>query len=309
MEKVECQLHLWYEKYRRSTFKTRSIPLDPTFVQYLTEDGIREDALTTTSTSSSMSGASVASSSSAGVAVRPAFPELEEAVSEAIAQFNGAVFPKLNWSSPKDANWMITGGQLKCDSFDDVVLVLKSSDFIVHDLCHAFDDFDTKPEVEYVLNLRRWHDLNPGSEFRCFWNNGILNISQRHTSQFFEYLQNEAARAFLLEHIREFIASLDGVIGPTVIDVYLDPPPKRRVWIVDFAPWCESTDPLLFDWEELKNRVVENVAGEFRVIECEGRCRQPVDRFNKMPQEVAQITGYSNDELMELVENLEKKGF
>lgn len=310
MEKVECQLHLWYEKYRRLTFKTRTIPLDPAFVQYLLEDGIRDDASTSTCTSTSTSPSrpsdapSVASS--AGVAVRPPFPQLQAAVNDALAEFNGAAFPKLNWSSPKDANWMMTGSQLKCESFDDVVLLLKSSDFIVHDLCNAFDDFDTSPQVEYVLNLRRWHDLNPSSEFRCFYNNGVVNISQRHVSQFFEYLEDEATRQFLFDHIREFLDSLDALRGKkSVIDVYLDPPPKRRIWIVDFSPWCESTEALLFDWDELES---SDTSGEFRVVENEGQCRQPVDRFNKIPQEIAEMTGYSKDELMALVEKLEQRG-
>lgn len=34
-------------------------------------------------------------------------------------------------------------------------------------------------------------------------------------------------------------------------DVYVDIPPRRRVWLVDFSPWGASTEPCLFEWSEL----------------------------------------------------------
>lgn len=35
-----------------------------------------------------------------------------------------------------------------------------------------------------------------------------------------------------------------------VADVYLAP--QHRVYLVDFAPWSDLTDPLLFSWSELE---------------------------------------------------------
>jgi len=52
-EKLDCQLHLWQPKYRSVTFKTRSIPLPQEFIDYLLEDGIRNDASTSSSSRSS----------------------------------------------------------------------------------------------------------------------------------------------------------------------------------------------------------------------------------------------------------------
>lgn len=102
------------------------------------------------------------------------FPELEEEVERAIRELDGAVVPKLNWSSPKvgppllsathlctrfdqsmqaslvwalgstyvpiaqDASWMSVGGTLNCSSFADICLLLKSSDFVSHDLSYAY---------------------------------------------------------------------------------------------------------------------------------------------------------------------------
>jgi len=53
---------------------------------------------------------------------------------EIIEDFDGAVFPKLNWSSPKDATWISTTGTLKCETVSEIFLLLKSSDYITHDL-------------------------------------------------------------------------------------------------------------------------------------------------------------------------------
>ncbi|KAL3910920.1 MAG: hypothetical protein SGARI_001895 [Bacillariaceae sp.] len=44
------------------------------------------------------------------------------------SKVNGAVFPKLNWSAPRDASWM-NGGSMKCTTPGDIYLLLKSSDF------------------------------------------------------------------------------------------------------------------------------------------------------------------------------------
>ncbi|KAH7906499.1 cytoplasmic protein [Hygrophoropsis aurantiaca] len=68
---------------------------------------------------------------------RFAFPELDAQIRSTIAQY-GAVFPKLNFSSPKDASWVLPpSSPLKCTSPADVYLLLKSSDFVSHDLSVA----------------------------------------------------------------------------------------------------------------------------------------------------------------------------
>jgi hypothetical protein len=37
-----------------------------------------------------------------------------------------------------------------------------------------------------------------------------------------------------------------------VLDTYVDVSPKHKVWLIDINPWLpESTESLLFDWDEL----------------------------------------------------------
>ena len=38
----------------------------------------------------------------------------------------------------QDASWLLPSRSLKCTSAEEVFLLLKSSDSIVHDLCHAY---------------------------------------------------------------------------------------------------------------------------------------------------------------------------
>ena len=114
------------------------------------------------------------------------FPGLTERVQRAIDNLGGTVFPKWTWSAPKDAVWM-NNGSLKCKTPGDVYLLLKSSDFVVHDLLHAFDgvvddekeDEDTEhgcsdDPFQHQISVRQWCNLHPSMEFRCFvWNHTL----------------------------------------------------------------------------------------------------------------------------------------
>lgn len=115
----------------------------------------------------------------------PNFPEVERQIREAIYEYEGAVFPKLNWTSPRDAAWISATQSLKCTSPFDVFLLLKSSDFINHDLNHAYEhciDIEDKEnqKIQFNLVLRKWYDLQPSMEFRCFVKDQeIIGITQR----------------------------------------------------------------------------------------------------------------------------------
>ncbi|CAJ0765998.1 11210_t:CDS:2, partial [Entrophospora sp. SA101] len=118
----------------------------------------------------------------------PSFPDLEQQIIGIIEEFGGAIFPKLNWSSPRDATWISSTNTLKCNSASDIFLLLKSSDFIAYDLDHAFDgcnhdnneegeeseDSDNDEilrrqrsnEFEFELVIRKWCNMEPSMEFR-----------------------------------------------------------------------------------------------------------------------------------------------
>lgn len=113
----------------------------------------------------------------------PDFPSFDLAIKEAMKKLSKKVFIKLNWSSPKDAAWSLS--KLSCDKLSDIYILLRSSDFVNHDLNLPFDGCDDKRDGEkereackkglnYFLVMREWISLNPSMEFRCFVANNRL---------------------------------------------------------------------------------------------------------------------------------------
>jgi hypothetical protein len=123
----------------------------------------------------------------------PDFPELDKQVNAALIKFNRKAFIKLNWSSPKDAHWSLS--KLFCNRLSDVYILLKSSDFISHDLNEPFKDCepsftdDLNSLIKYNLIIREWININPNMEFRCFVHmNQLVGISQRDCRTFYQIL-------------------------------------------------------------------------------------------------------------------------
>ena len=66
--------------------------------------------------------------------VRPSFPEFTNQIKSSVESLGGETFCKLNWSAPRDATWISLGNSLKCTTPAQVYLLLKSSEFVQHDL-------------------------------------------------------------------------------------------------------------------------------------------------------------------------------
>ena len=153
--------------YRRLTPKTRLIPLPPAFITYLREDGIllpdeeaspndlsppdesisfsdhtaRSPEATSKSSAESDTSSSDSDSDSDSESPDPSakWPAVHKQIKSTIASLGGSVVPKLNWSAPKDATWISATNTMECRTPNDIYLLLKSSDFVTHDLEHAFD--------------------------------------------------------------------------------------------------------------------------------------------------------------------------
>lgn len=183
---------------------------------------------------------------------------IHRAIQTTITKLGGKVVPKLNWSAPKDATWM-NANTMECRTANDIYLLLKSSDFITHDLEHAFDDTVDSPDstlmpdsIPYYLVLRKavpqW---NPSVEFRCFVRRRkLLCICQRDLNHY-DFLSKMLSKLgsliqqFFDVRLRDTFADEN-----FAFDVYV-PNPYNRVWLVDINPWAPRTDPLLFSWMEL----------------------------------------------------------
>ena len=67
---------------------------------------------------------------------------------------------------------MNTGPPLQCRAPSDVYLLLKASDFVMHDLDHAYDGCVDAPakadRSDICLILKQWFEMPRSNEFRCF---------------------------------------------------------------------------------------------------------------------------------------------
>lgn len=74
-------------------------------------------------------------------------------------------------------------------------ILLRSSDFINHDLTEPFNDCTNdssdNPKFNYNLIIREWISINPSMEFRCFVHeNQLIGISPRDCRTFYQMLLN-----------------------------------------------------------------------------------------------------------------------
>lgn len=158
----------------------------------------------------------------------------------------------------QDAVWLTFDGTLRCNNAAEVVLLLKASDCVVHDLCHAYSQCSDvaasdAPPTPPQLVLKQWLPLRPQLEFRCFVIDGeLVGCSQRHVGTHFPFLAG--SREELLPRLLHFFEEVVADVFPLptyTFDVHLPQRPGAQPRLLDFNPWGGSTLPLLFSWPEL----------------------------------------------------------
>lgn len=264
---INCAYQSWYPQYKSITPRSRVIPLTQPFVDYLRADGIilpdDEDPPTPVDDDSAYISSSTHDEEDEeddDEDVAAEWRQLHQAIRATIAELGGKVMPKLNWSAPKDATYM-NANTMECNKPSDIYLLLKSSDFVTHDLEHAFDDCVsgssdedelTTDSIPYHLALRKsFSSWVPSLEFRCFVRNRkLLCISQRDLNHY-NFLSKMQTRIKNL--INDFFEIRLRHTFPDenfVFDCYITQP-SEKVWLVDMNPWALRTDPILFSWLEL----------------------------------------------------------
>ncbi|CAO3635228.1 unnamed protein product [Cunninghamella blakesleeana] len=287
--------------FRNVTFKSTIIPLPKEFIDYLNADGIylpKDGQPMAASTIEELDSENEAEYENTTEEENiPQFPDIEQAIRKTIEEY-GAVFPKLNWSSPRDAAWISATQTLKCTSPFDVYLLLKSSDFINHDLNHAFENCDEQQQqldYSYHLILRKWHDLQPSLEFRCFVKHKeLIGITQRDMT-YYDFLPtiSDELETKIYEFFEDYVR--DGFDADQyVFDVYIQQD-HRKVWLLDFNPFSPTTDSLLYNWDELLKFDTDLQEPEFRIIGSETEangltCTAPRFASNMVPKDVIDLS-------------------
>ncbi|KAF8819740.1 hypothetical protein IE077_004056 [Cardiosporidium cionae] len=321
-EVLACQYPVWQPKLRKHTFRTRTLQLPNGFEKILLSDSIHLPSYILSSYITSKSEWDTDSSDSFEASLdsdedattetgypliyTPEFKALCDSIKKAIQELGGNVVLKLNWSSPKDAKWML--GSLQCTSASEVLLQLQSSAWIQHDLDKAFTGCQDLyastnfPKVNYKLSLRKFVTLSEGMEFRSFvaWDT-LIALCQRDVGGYFSFLQDRLFQAEIMNSIQ---SKFETVLRPSielkrfVFDVYIHMQKGDITCrIVDLSPWGTTTDPLLFTWDELRTKAFlekENV--EFRYIKSEAGKQLKSEELQQLPQEMLDLSLTSCDD-------------
>jgi len=236
------------------------------------------------------------------------FENILTKVNKAFDHFNGTVFPKLNWSAPKDAYYMICNGStMNCTHPSEVIYLLKASEFITHDLTvpyHFCTDLSEKAtKSKMFLILKQWMDMNPAFEFRCFVrDNNLIAVSQRYANVFCsevhrnlgEYLHR--IKSFYLGNIHTKFA-----LSSYVFDLYVS---DQEVLLIDFNVFSSDvTDPALFRWDQLVGVLDPECVPLVACVENENQVRPSAVNQYAQPIEIGTVL---NDQTCDLFQFLQK---
>ncbi|CAG98013.1 cell proliferation protein CDC123 [Kluyveromyces lactis] len=316
-----CSFSSWYDKFKKYTPKAKIIqPLPEEFLRYLAQDGIRLSLEENDSTyndhclkrdddneysdweadddgDNDSDSDDDKNGKEEEMVPMVNFPDLHREIAEVIGEY-GAVTPKLNWSAPRDATWILPNNTSKCMNVNDIYLLLNASNYIAYDLDHAFDECEDRDNsdnqsIQFELVLRKWFDINPALEFRVFVRDSeIWGISQRDLN-YYNYL--EPLQDTFTNLIEEFVYDIvlpNFDLKSFVLDVYL-PRPFESCWLIDINPWSRTTDPLLFSWNELASKDLDSDASpEIRLITEHnmGRFVTKEHSENQVPKDVVQAS-------------------
>ncbi|KAJ4981846.1 hypothetical protein NE237_032683 [Protea cynaroides] len=254
-----CQIQEWYPKFKSVSVKTLIHDHPEPFVCYLLEESgpfmlpqsiSGDDALPRRIYNSEEEEDYEVSEGSGDESERPppapCFPELELKIKESINTLGGAVFPKLIGVHQMTA-WITTTGTLCCTSFSEIALVLRSSDSLIHDLCHAYNSCSIKTSSRPTTFLHSESGIHP---FSLRWNSIALSV-------IVDLLVSRSVR----DNVQPRFESEN-----YTLDVYVTR--DGKVKLMDFNPWEAFTLLLLFSWEELEQSFGQDGDYiDFRIIE------------------------------------------
>ncbi|RLN53191.1 hypothetical protein BBJ29_001712 [Phytophthora kernoviae] len=229
-----CAFASWYPNLKRVSIKGIVVPLAKDFIALLLSDGVTLPSIPVASGIEDEEDEDDDEGSSALTDEQlAAITTVREQVEKVLEDFGGKLFPKTNWSAPRDAAWML--GSLKCTTFDDLFLLLQSSDFVVHDVTQPYigcsdAEADKQPSESYLV-LKKCCD------------------------EFYKFLpdQQDELCELLYDFYRDNFRNSEGCFvfpDPNYsFDVYVDK--RRRVYLLDINVFGAVTNTLLFSWEEL----------------------------------------------------------
>ncbi|XP_053673526.1 cell division cycle protein 123 homolog [Anopheles nili] len=264
VEKQACMLVNWYELFRKNSIKSLVIPVPDDVLAYLRRDmlilpkectnftdvgtgeGFQTTHYNTFDDQFNDSDTDVEDTEESDE--QPAFPAFSQALTEGIQALGGNAFLKSDWHCPKDAQWITLGQSLCVRDITDIYQLLKASSFCKED----FSERSSVNDSGFHVVLKKWRDIHPGSEFRCFVRNrSLIAISPRHWPSYHEHIARERTD-IVNDIVSLFKEKIKGAfpLKDYVFDVYR--PSKDKVIIMDFSLYGKGhSDSLAFDYDQL----------------------------------------------------------
>ncbi|KAF8895450.1 D123-domain-containing protein [Infundibulicybe gibba] len=303
---LSFQFSSWFPRFASLSLKSTIVrPLTQEFCDYLNSDGVfvpeGSENLPTESAPSDEG-----EDSDNDTQNHFAFPELDQKIRDCIKEY-GAVFPKLNFSSPKDASWILPqSSPLKCTEPSEVYILLKSSDFIAHDLSRelVFDGCGVGDYAPYELELvlRKWYPIDRSRELRCFVRQnkllGVASCISQRDPNYYEFLNDSLTQAQITSAVEQYWKEKikpKWELNDYIFDILLTRD-LMRAHILDFNPYSPRTDPLLFTYEELDILLGANrgPGSVFKVIDSRTHpaaiSNSPVNQHNMVPFEALSLS-------------------
>uniref|UniRef100_A0A1B6CFJ4 Uncharacterized protein n=1 Tax=Clastoptera arizonana TaxID=38151 RepID=A0A1B6CFJ4_9HEMI len=277
--KKECSFNYWYLHIQEFCIPSVVIDIPEEVVKFLLQDGVVLPEEVTSDITDLLSnendctdGIYWCSIDDSNDEIKPpTFPDFSKNIQEKLNYLGGSVFIKLNWSAPTDAAWITSSKTLRCQNLEDIYLLLKSSIKVTKDLQFLTCDSKEKSKINPLLVLKKWVDILPGTEFRCFIaNHCLIAISQRDC-EYHSYLNQ--TKVEVIQDIHSFFnTNLKGKLNMEnyVLDILRISQGNLVVLDVGlFKP--NETNALLFDWEKLLKmkdsfELCNNIEPEFRYI-------------------------------------------
>jgi hypothetical protein len=165
---------------------------------------------------------------------------------DALRRFPQGAFVRLGSRSPKDTLASMQTGNRAFNGAQAVRLLTGGSERISFDLRRCL-----RAAYTPWIFLRRWCEIPPESEFRCFMREGRrVGVSQYHHGSHFEGLDAKQTLECLRERILAYFPLLAAHSHMTtaVFDLIITPGSDRPVTLIELNPYGMSTDPCLFSW-------------------------------------------------------------
>lgn len=187
---VNCSFHNWHELFEKNSVKSYCLKVPQDVVKYFQDDSFflpkecNIDSVTTRDDDNFVGDDELNfDDEDTEVVDAPSFPEFSAKILKTIEKLGGSAFIKTNWHSPKDSIWITAGQTMRVQDLNDVYQLLKASSICKDDFSHL-----ENPD-NYYLVFKKWKDIHPGTEFRCFVRTGnLIAISPRDWPQYHAHL-------------------------------------------------------------------------------------------------------------------------